>query len=312
MATIKDVARLAGYSPATVSRAINHSGYVSAKAAAKIQAVIAQLDYVPNDIARDLSQGRTVNVGVVVPHLNHPYFTQVFNGILTAAFAADYNVVLLQSKYDADLERGYLEQLHRKAFDALIFTSRAIPLAELAAARKYGPIICCEDPGDYPLAAAYSQRAAAYQAAFHWIQTQGYQHIGLTFSRSDQLSATTRLTLATYTTTFGHAPAADLVALGVTTFADGYRAAQTWATQASQPDFIFSNGDDIAAGIRQFYVDHQLAVPPLMGQENQLSGRLLGLSTIDHHFQQVGAAAFHLAASRQVAHVPVAAELILR
>lgn len=312
MATIKDVARLAGYSPATVSRAINHSGYVSRQATAKIQAVIAQLDYVPNDIARDLSQGRTANVGVVVPYLAHPYFTQVFNGILKAAFAAAYNVVLLQSNYDADRERGYLEQLHRRAFDALIFTSRAIPLAELAAAQKYGPIICCEDPGDYPLAAAYSKRTAAYRAAFSWIRTQGYQRVGLTFSRSAQLSATTRLTLATYTDSFGQAPAPENIRLGVTTFTDGYQAAQAWARLASQPDFIFSNGDDIAAGIRQFYVDHHLLVPPLMGQENQLSSRLLGLPTIDHHFERVGAAAFDLAASRQIARVPVAADLILR
>ncbi|MFC6261885.1 LacI family DNA-binding transcriptional regulator [Levilactobacillus fujinensis] len=312
MANIKDIARLAGYSPATVSRAINHSGYVSMAAQTRIDGVVAKLDYAPNEIARDLSQGRTANVGVVVPHLNHPYFTQIFNGILTAAFAAEYNVVLLQSKYDADLERGYLEQLHRKAFDALIFTSRAIPLGTLKRYQKYGAVVCCENPGDESLAATYSLREPAYQQAFRWIKAQGYRRIALTLSRSDELSATSQLTLATYRCVFGELPAPELLKTAVTTFQDGYVAAEQWISQGSSPEFIFSNGDDIAAGIRQCYRDQRMMVPPLMGQENQLSGRLLGLPTITHHFQRVGQAAFDLAATGEIKQIPIPAELILR
>jgi len=301
MANIRDIARLAGYSPATVSRTINRSGYVSATAAAKIQAVIAQLDYVPNDIARDLSQGRTANVGVVVPHLNAPFFTEIVNGISGAAFAADYNVVLLQSKYDAVLERTYLSQLHRKAVDALIFTSRAIPLTDLVAAQQYGAVVCCEDPGTQPLAAAYLQ-------AFRWLKGQGYQHIALTLSRDASLSATSRATLAAFKRVFGCVPT--IVETNVTTYQDGYRVATDLAKHVDL-DYIFSNGDDIATGIRQGYLDQHRTVPALMGQENQVSGQLLGLPTIDHHFRQIGAAAFDLAATGRVASVPVTADLLL-
>jgi len=309
MANIRDIARLAGYSPATVSRTINRSGYVSATAAAKIQAVITQLDYVPNDIARDLSQGRTANVGVVVPHLNAPFFTEIVNGISGAAFAVDYNVVLLQSKYDAALERTYLAQLHRKAFDALIFTSRAISLTELVAAQQYGAVVCCEDPGTQPLAAAYAQREDAYLQAFHWLKGQGYQHIALTLSRDASLSATSRATLAAFKQVFGCAPA--IVETDVTTYQDGYRVAADLAKNTDL-DYIFSNGDDIATGIRQGYLDQQRPMPALMGQENQVSGQLLGLPTIDHHFRQIGAAAFDLAATGRVASVPVTADLLLQ
>ncbi|WP_203638323.1 LacI family DNA-binding transcriptional regulator [Levilactobacillus wangkuiensis] len=308
MANIRDIARQAGYSPATVSRTLNHSGYVSATAAAKIQAVIAQLDYVPNDIARDLSQGRTANVGVVVPHLNAPFFTEIVNGISGAAFAADYNVVLLQSKYDAALERTYLSQLHRKAFDALIFTSRAIPLTDLVAAQQYGAVVCCEDPGTQPLAAAYSQREAAYLQAFRWLKGQGYQHIALTLSRDASLSATSRATLAAFKRVFGCVPT--IVETNVTTYQDGYRVAADLA-KTPDLDYIFSNGDDIATGIRQGYLDQHRTAPALMGQENQVSGQLLGLPTIDHHFRQIGAAAFDLAATGRVASVPVTADLLL-
>lgn len=312
MTTIRDVARLAGYSPATVSRVMNGSGYASPAARAKIEAVMANLDYVPNDIARDLSHGHTLNVGVVMPNMGHPYFTQVINGILRSAFAADYNVVMLQSKYNADLELTYLEQLHRKAFDALIFTSHELPLTKLMAYQKYGAVVCCEDPGDVAIAAAFSQREPAYLRAFHWIKNQGYRDIAVMLSRPDGVSATSHLTLQTYQSVFGHPPVPELVVTGVTTYEDGYQAAATLATRHRQPDFLFSNGDDIVAGMRQYYLDQRLAVPPLMGQENQLSGQLLNITTIDHHLQRVGQAAFNLAASGEIKQLSVAADLILR
>ena len=67
MANIKDVAQRSGYSVATVSRALNHHGYVSETAQAKIEAAIADLNYVPNGVAQDLSQGKTFTIGVVCP-----------------------------------------------------------------------------------------------------------------------------------------------------------------------------------------------------------------------------------------------------
>lgn len=70
MANIKDIARLSGYSVATVSRYINKNGYVSTNAAQAIQRVVEKVDYVPNTIARDLSTGRTKTIGVVVPFLS--------------------------------------------------------------------------------------------------------------------------------------------------------------------------------------------------------------------------------------------------
>lgn len=75
MANIKDIARLSGYSVATVSRYINKNGYVSTNAAQAIQRVVEKVDYVPNTIARDLSTGRTKTIGVVVPFFEYSYFS---------------------------------------------------------------------------------------------------------------------------------------------------------------------------------------------------------------------------------------------
>lgn len=138
MTTIRDVARISGYSVSTVSRVLNHKNYVSDEVRKNIQKVIAELDYVPNDVARDLSRGRTMNIGVVVPNIDHPYYTDIVRGIMAAAFAAGYNVLMLPSKYDAVVEHGYLDQLRRHAFDGLIFTSHTMPVADMVPYKQYG------------------------------------------------------------------------------------------------------------------------------------------------------------------------------
>lgn len=312
MTNIRDIAQRSGYSVSTVSRYLSHNGYVSQTAAQAIQAVITKLDYVPNSIARDLSTGQTSTIGVVVPHMRHPYFTQLVTGIMEAAFAAHYNVSLLQSKYDAQLEVKYLEQLHQKTYDGLIFTSHGISLKQLAHYQKYGPVVCCEDPGNIALSAAYASRKETYLQAFNLLKRQGYQRIGVTLSRDYALSATSQQTLNCYQEVFKQMPASELLLTNITTYQEAYQGAHKFLQLEESPDFIFTNGDDIAAGVRQCYLDSSLPVPPLMGQENQLASQLLNISTIDHHFRQVGATAFSLVRSSEVKQLPLTSELIIR
>lgn len=221
MTTIRDVARISGHSVATVSRVLNHKKYVSDAVRAHVQAVIDELDYVPNDVARDLSRGKTMNIGVVLLNLPHPYYTDLNAGIMQAAFAAGYNVVLLQSKYDDEQERAYLEQLRRKAFDGLIFTTHNIPVEEMLPYRKYGPVVICHDPGDIDIDAAFSERGPSYIQAFTWIKRRHYQRIALVLPRDPALSATSAETIAAYTQVFGTKPTGSLVRLGSITYADG-------------------------------------------------------------------------------------------
>lgn len=308
MTNIRDIARLSGYSVSTVSRCINKSGYVSESTRAKIEKVVNDLDYVPNDVARDLSRGRTLNIGVVLPHTKHPYFTHVVQGIMEAAFFSGYHVVLLPSKYDAEVENDYLEQLRRKNFDALIFTSRGIPLENLLKYQKYGSIICCENPGAVKLAAAYSLKEKTFIEAFDWIKRQGYRNLGILLSRNQELSGTSKITLKSYQKVFGET--ATIVDTAVTTYQDGYEAIGRFFERGLHPDFIFANGDDVAAGARQYYLDNQLQVPAMLGQEKQLSGKILQLPTIDHQFKKVGQTALELAVLKEIKQIPVESYLI--
>ena len=74
---------------------------------------------------------------------------------------------------------------------------------------------------------------------------------------------------------------------------------------------VLTNGDDIAVGMRRAYLAAQRPVPLLIGQEHQLSGEVLGIPTIDHHFEVVGARALELAISEHPQSIALPAELII-
>lgn len=294
MTTIHDIARISGYSASTVSRVLNHKNHVSKEAQLAIKKAIEALDYVPSDIARDLSRGKTLNIGFVLPHTKHPFFTEILTGAINASFLTEYHLVILPSEYDEAKEIEYLEQLRSNAFDGLIFTSHGLPLEKLAEYTKYGPIVCCEKPYDVPISAVYAERQIALTEAFSYLKANAYHSIGFFLSRKEELSATSKETIAAYRKVYHSRPLENLIKTGVATYEDGYRAAKEWHEEKVELDVLFSNGDDIVAGARQFYLDYNLPQPFLIGQENQLSSQLLKLSTIDYQFLSIGEQAFNL------------------
>lgn len=94
MATIKDVAKLAGVSVATVSRAINGSGYVSKQASDKINQAIRELDFTPNEVARSLYQKKSKLVGLLLPDISNPFFPLVAKGVEDQLHKNGYQVIL--------------------------------------------------------------------------------------------------------------------------------------------------------------------------------------------------------------------------
>jgi LacI family transcriptional regulator len=109
--TIHHVAADAGVSAMTVSRVINESAGVSADTRKRVEASIAKLGYVPNRLARGLTQRKTQAFGVIVPDVANPFFTLVVSGIEEVAWRAGYHVILCNTQGDLERERGYLEDM---------------------------------------------------------------------------------------------------------------------------------------------------------------------------------------------------------
>src|SRR5579859_3530728 len=104
--TIVDVAREAEVSPKTVSRVIRGNDYVSKETLERVQEVISRLGYRPNRAARSLVSKSTGVIGVVIPNVNNPFFSEVVRGIEDAAIERDYNLLLFSTASHPERERA--------------------------------------------------------------------------------------------------------------------------------------------------------------------------------------------------------------
>ncbi len=120
MATIKDVARLAGVSVATVSHVINGTRPVAPETAARVWKAIKELDYHPNAVARSLRTRTTHAIGVVVSDITNPFFATLVRGAEDAAIEAGYSIIVCNSDEDLQKEDLYVNMLRRRRMDGLL------------------------------------------------------------------------------------------------------------------------------------------------------------------------------------------------
>lgn len=121
MSILADVARIAGVSKSTASRALSGRGYVSDDTRRRVEGAAAELGYVVSSAAASLVTGRTRNVGVVIPYINRWYFAEVLEGIESALIRAGYDLTLYRLSTDRELRRRVFDYfLVRKKVDAVI------------------------------------------------------------------------------------------------------------------------------------------------------------------------------------------------
>ena len=123
MVGMRDVAKKAGVSLSTVSLVVNGTGYVSADMRERVRAAMRELDYIPNELARNLARNRTNIVGVIVPTIRHPFFAT-----LTAALQREFSArgvrTMLCSTADADKgEADYVDMLQRHMMDGIVMAA---------------------------------------------------------------------------------------------------------------------------------------------------------------------------------------------
>lgn len=121
MTTIRDVAKLAGVSIATVSRVINGEGQVSDDLVSRVHEAVGRLGYQPSAVARSLKTAATEMIGVVIPDIMNPFFPELIRGVEDGARAEGYVTLLGTSGGDAEREREYLGHLGRWRVGGVIF-----------------------------------------------------------------------------------------------------------------------------------------------------------------------------------------------
>ncbi len=130
--TIADVAQAAGVSMMTVSRVINHKDGVSVATAQRIWELIDQLGYRPSGLARGLASNKTRTLGLVVPDIGNPFFSDIARGLEHRAYAHGYSVFLCNTDEDPQREQAVLQSLDEKRIDGLVLCSSRLTEAALA------------------------------------------------------------------------------------------------------------------------------------------------------------------------------------
>ncbi|MEH7461356.1 LacI family DNA-binding transcriptional regulator [Bacillus thuringiensis] len=120
MSTIKDVAKLAGVSVATVSRVLNQNGYVHEDTLQKVKRAIELLDYKPSAVARSLNNKSSRLIGLIVPNIVNPFFPEIARAVEDVAHKQGYTVVLCNSDENLEKEKQYIDVLMQNNVDGFI------------------------------------------------------------------------------------------------------------------------------------------------------------------------------------------------
>ena len=130
MATLKDIAQRAGVTATTVSRVINNRGYISEGTRKKVYAAMEEMHYQPNELARAFSKQYTNTIGLIVPHISHPFFTKVISNIESSAAEKGFKLLLCNSKEQPEKEQDYLDMCMSNRVAGIVLCSKYVQTRE--------------------------------------------------------------------------------------------------------------------------------------------------------------------------------------
>lgn len=139
MATIKDIAKAAGVSLATVSRVINDGPKVGDETRKRVKQIMADMGYRPNANARALVSQQSASLGVVVAELRDPFFASLAHGIQTVALEKNVQILMSCGSIEEETERKAIETLLEHRCQAMVVHSKTLPDSELIEISKQVP-----------------------------------------------------------------------------------------------------------------------------------------------------------------------------
>ncbi|MBS5934218.1 MAG: LacI family DNA-binding transcriptional regulator [Clostridiales bacterium] len=146
MATLKDVAVRSGVTVTTVSRVLNNRGYISKETRDKVYAAMKDLNYQPNEIARSLSKQKNNCIGIIVPHIEHPYFARLIGYLEREAASKNYKIMICNSHGKFEKERAYLEMFQSHRVAGIILYTNSVDIGKFISLNI--PVVSIEKPVD--------------------------------------------------------------------------------------------------------------------------------------------------------------------
>jgi DNA-binding LacI/PurR family transcriptional regulator len=263
MSSIRDVARAAGVSTATVSHVINNTRYVSAEVRARVLAAVERCGYIPNANARSLASGRSRTLGLVVSDISNPFFPELVKAIETAGFEHGYDIVLSNTNYDPARTSQYVRRfIERKAAGVVLMTSeldRSL-IAELARREVSVVFLDLGEPGPHMSNLKLDYSTGIDEAIRHLVSL-GHRRIAFIGGPPRLPSAALRLAAFRASLSRYLPDAAELIYEGDFKLEGGARAAAEMLAAAERPTAVLAANDMTALGAMNEFRSAGLAIP---------------------------------------------------
>ncbi len=192
--SIRDVARLAGVSVATVSNVINSKGTVSRPTTLRVENALKVLDYHPDQVARSLRVGRTNVIGIIVPDISNPFFAEVTRGVEEASEKRGYSVIVCDSNDDSGRESRHLSTLYSRRVDGVLLASSVSDAAYDRLTLRRFPIVFIDAvPAGLKQGAVVVDNAGGAYTATEYLINLGHRRIGVITGRLQRSVGADRL-----------------------------------------------------------------------------------------------------------------------
>ena len=265
MATMKDVAATAKVSIATVSATLGNTAYVSPDLKARVLQAVAELGYETNSVASGLKRGKTSLIGLIVPDITNPFFTEFVNLVQRDAMQAGYSVLLAISEQSPERQASLVRLMrsHQAAGTILCATGSAEDCREVVAqAGKMKLVFVDNAPDGLGVdGVALDNRQAAKLAAEH-IVSHGHKNIATIAGPTDQSPGAERLQGFLETMRkHGLQVPQEMVRQGDFQVEHGYEASRELLTTEPRPTAVFVANNHMLIGLMKAVAELGLVVP---------------------------------------------------
>jgi LacI family transcriptional regulator len=294
--TIHDVARLADVGIGTVSRVLNDHPSVRPATRERVRAVIAQLQFKPNPIARSMISKRTDSIGVIVPFFTRPFHIEVLQGVQSALTREDKEMVLYSVENDTQRDHYFSEvPMHRKV-DGLLIIS--LPPSDSVCRRfreRNMPVVLVDAYSPHLTSIVVDNVEGAYMATRNLIE-KGHRRIGFIngivegnfkFNQAHERLAGFHRALDEA----GLPHEAELMQTSAWNRHAGCEAAMKLLSWEKRPTAIFAASDLLAIGVLEAARGKEITVPDdlsVMGFDGIELSELLDVSTVQQPMQHMG------------------------
>ncbi len=269
-ATIKDIARMAQVSVGTVSNYLNGTAHVAESTRKQIEHAIQQMNYHPNMNARSLRSKRTQSLGLLVPNIRNPFFSEIARLIEGRAWEAGYQIFLCDSDGDKEREEAHLETLYQRRVDGVIVIHTGNKtLSDLVENWSIPTIFVDRHLIGHPSIATDNELGG--QIALEHLVALGHTRIGFVIGDGHIDNVQERLQGA-YRVLDGYKieVPAEYIIEGTQSLETGLEAHRFWDL-SEQPTAVFTTNDVIALGVWHSCLARGLVVPDavsLIGFDN--------------------------------------------